>query len=98
MDPIQLQQKLIAAARNNPPSDQVPVAFEKRVMARLRQPIVDVWNSWGAALWQSAVACVAVTFLVMVWSQVHDQDNDTLSAAFEKTVLAAADHFDEDLQ
>ena len=97
MDPSKLQQKLIAAARSNPPGDQVPYAFEKRVMARLRQPFVDAWSSWGAALWRSALACVAVTPIVMGWSQVSEQE-ENLSTAFEKTVLAAADHFDEDVQ
>jgi len=31
-----LQRKLIAAARANPPSDRVPFAFEKRILAQLR--------------------------------------------------------------
>jgi hypothetical protein len=30
-----LKQKLIAAARQDAPSDRVPFAFEKRIMARL---------------------------------------------------------------
>ena len=34
-----LQEKLLAAARGNPPGDQVPYAFEQRVMARLRSTI-----------------------------------------------------------
>ena len=35
MNLAELERKLIAAARANPPSDRVPYAFEKRIMARL---------------------------------------------------------------
>ncbi len=35
MNLAELQKKLIAAARANPPGDGVPYAFEKRVMALL---------------------------------------------------------------
>ena len=35
MNIAELQKKLLAAARANPPGDRVPYAFEKRVMALL---------------------------------------------------------------
>ncbi len=35
MNIAELQRKLIAAARSNQPSDRVPFAFEKRIMAQL---------------------------------------------------------------
>ena len=38
MNLAELERKLIAAARANPPSDRVPYAFEKRIMARLAEP------------------------------------------------------------
>ena len=98
MDISKLHNKLIAAARSNPPGDQVPYAFEKRVMARLHLPVSDAWSSWGFALWRSALSCVVAMLLVLAWSQVSKQESDDLSQAFEKTVLAAADHFDEDWQ
>lgn len=98
MDLTKLQNKLIAAARRHPPGDQVPYAFEKRVMASLRLPMADAWSSWGFALWRAALSCVIAMLLVMAWSHLSTQDSDDLSEAFEKTVLAAADHFDEDLQ
>ncbi|MBA4147621.1 MAG: hypothetical protein H0X66_05860 [Verrucomicrobia bacterium] len=98
MDLTKLQDKLIAAARSRPPGDQVPYAFEKRVMANLRQPLADAWSSWGSALWRAAFSCVVAMLLVMAWSQASTRTSADLSQAFEKTVLAAADHFDEDLQ
>lgn len=98
MDLNKLRTKLIAAARSETPSDHVPLAFEKRIMANLRQPLVDAWSSWSFALWRSAISCVVAMLLVMAWSHISNRDSDHLSDAFEKTVLAAADHFDEDLQ
>ena len=44
MNLAELEQKLVAAARANPPSDGVPYAFEKRIMARLAtRPVMDDW-------------------------------------------------------
>jgi len=88
-----LHQKLIAAARANPPSDSVPYAFEKRIMARLTElPVEDSRVLWGRALWRAAAACVgvslllgALSFLSMDGGASSSQDQD-----FESTVFAAA--------
>ncbi len=98
MDLSKLQTKLIAAARRNPPGDQVPYAFEKRIMANLRRPMADAWQVWGLALWRAAASCVVAMLLVGGWSKVAQRDSDSLSDSFEQTVLAAADHFDEEWQ
>ena len=51
MNLAELERKLIAAARANPPSDRVPYAFEKRIMARLAaRPVVDGWALWAPRL------------------------------------------------
>src|ERR1035441_10170892 len=66
MNVTQLERKLIAAARANPPSDRVPYAFEKRIMAHLAaQPVVDDWALWARALLRAAAPCV-------VAKSVHD--------------------------
>ena len=53
MNLAELERKLIAAARANPPSDRVPYAFEKRIMARLAAwPVADSWALWARALWR----------------------------------------------
>ncbi len=94
----QLQKKLFAAARANPPSDQVPYAFEKRILARLAsRRVQDAPSQWGAALWRGAAACVAVTVLLGVWSfsgfsRPHSGAN--LSQDLEHTLLASADDLD----
>lgn len=95
MNVDELQRKLIAAARSNPPGDQVPYAFERRIMARLAaSPLVDHWTQWAQALWRSAAACVAITLLLSAWSfySTSSSANPTdLSQQFENTLIAAAD-------
>ena len=96
MDLSKLHNKLIAAARNNPPGNQVPYAFEKRVMANLARPVVDAWQVWGLALWRSAASCVVAMLLIGGWSALEKREAEDLSYSFEATVLAAADNFEED--
>ena len=97
----QLQQKLLATARANPPGDRVPYAFEKRILARLKKsPVVDLSELWARALWRAAVSCVALTLLLGVWSFVRAGNNATtdkeeFSQHFEQTMLAAVDETEE---
>src|SRR4051794_6301062 len=94
MNVAELHKKLIAAAKSNPPGEQVPYAFEKRVLAHLRNlPVMDDWGQWAGALWRAAVPCVAIMLLLSAWSFLgtpqYTGSND-LSQAIENTVLAAA--------
>ena len=64
-----LHKRLIAAARSQPPAEQVPYAFERRIMARLEtRAVEDTWSLWGRALWRSAFACTAVALALSIWS------------------------------
>ena len=90
-----LHQKLVAAARANPPSERMPLAFEKRIMARLTtRPALDACAVWSRALWRAAAPCVAVMLLFGAWSlfapSAGSSGND-LSQDLENTLLAAAD-------
>ena len=88
----ELQSKLLAAARKNIPSDQVPYAFEKRIMANLTKPVADLWDLWGRALWRAAAACVIAMALLGGWSvQTTSTEKPDLSQEFENTVYAALD-------
>ena len=93
----QLQQKLLAAARANPPGDRVPYAFEKRILARLKEsPAFDVSAPWARALWRGAASCVTLTLLLGVWSFIGAgnnaaADNEEFSQHFEQTKHAAGD-------
>lgn len=93
MNLTELQRKLLAAARSNPPSDTVPYAFHTRVMAQLRsRPIPDGWALWASALWRASVPCVAVMVILTAWTFFASPKPAAgdLSQDFESTVLAAA--------
>ncbi|HYE33711.1 MAG TPA: hypothetical protein VEH27_19985 [Methylomirabilota bacterium] len=60
-----LEQKLWSTARKCPPSDHVPYAFEKRVMAALRSRApVDPITAWARLLLRSVAPCLALTVLL----------------------------------
>lgn len=96
MNLADLQKKLLAAARRNAPGDQVPYAFEKRVMAHLvsaSKP--DEWALWGRALWGGALACAFVALLAGALSIAPLRSSEAdLSQDLEQTILASADDFD----
>ena len=98
MNLAELQKKLIAAARKNSPGDQVPYAFEKRIMARLAAaPRPDEWALWARALWCGAGACAAIALFISAWSfgPLSDAESATnFSQDLEQTILASADDGD----
>lgn len=94
MNLAELQKKLISAARANPPSEMVPYAFEKRIMARLSsKPVEDVWLAWGVAMWRGAAACVALSILMALLVTLAGETNE--SRDLETTVFAAAQDVSE---
>jgi hypothetical protein len=93
-----LHNKLIAAARAEQPSDAVPYAFEKRIMARLAESArVDMLGAWSAALWRAALACIAVVLLSGAWSVWNGApaSEADFSQEFETAVFASATSSDE---
>jgi len=96
MNVTDLQKRLIAVARANPPSDRVPYAFEKRIMARLAAlPAVDDWALWARALWRAVAPCVAVALLLGLWTFLTPKSDNPpadLSQDFDNTLLVAVDH------
>jgi hypothetical protein len=95
MNLAELERKLIAAARAIPPSERVPYAFEKRILALLAgQPALDRWELWGRALWRATAPCIAIMLLLGAWSLLAPQRNtatNDLSQQLEQTLLAAVD-------
>jgi hypothetical protein len=90
----QLQNRLLRAARQNPPSTDAPYAFEKRIMSHLAaRPPESAWAWWGASLWRGAVACMAITLLCGVWSYTsHPRQSEAandFSQELETTVFAS---------
>ena len=99
MNVVDLEKKLIQAAKQNTPSDKVPYAFEKRIMAFLEPlPTPDCWGLWAGALWRAAVPCLVLMLLLTVWSFVPTStpsSSTSLSQEMDNTVLAAIDQVAE---
>ncbi|HKW28462.1 MAG TPA: hypothetical protein VJT54_03940 [Verrucomicrobiae bacterium] len=95
MNPAELHEKLIAAARANPPGDGVPYAFEKRVMALLAARTTSGSSVlWVQGLWRAAVSCLAIALMLGVWAFFNPTTTANagdLSQNFESTLLAAVD-------
>ena len=91
----ELERKLIAVARSRPISEKVPYAFEKRIMAHVRErPAPDAWLLWARALWRAAGPCIGIMLLLGAWSffsPASTTSTTDLSQEFENTVLAAVD-------
>jgi len=98
---VELEKKLLAVARANPPSDHVPPTFEKRVMALISaRPVHDLWAAWAKALWYAAAPCVAVMLLFSAWafyqsSQQSQTPSIDLAQQLDNTLLAAVDQGSE---
>jgi hypothetical protein len=92
MNLTELERKLIAAARRNPPHDRVPYAFAQRITARLRNlPASDEWALWARGLWRAAAACFVIAMLLGAFSYLHPggaASTNDLSEDFENTMLA----------
>ena len=99
MNIAELQKKLLAAARANPPGDRVPYAIEKRVMALLAaRAATDLLGLWMRGLWRAAVSCAAIALLLGAWvlfNPAAPNKADDLSQNFESTLLASVDQSDQ---
>ena len=96
MNLSKLEEKLLNAARANPPSDQVPYAFEKRITALLAsRQVEDKSLFWSRALWRGAFSCLAVVVVLGVWLHFRPTppSNETadLSQDFRNTLTAQND-------
>lgn len=68
MNLAKLQEKLLAAARLDRPSERVPYAFEQRIMTRIRhlaQESADFWTAWARMLWRAAAPCLGLTVVLV---------------------------------
>ncbi len=100
MNPVDLQKKLLAAARTDAPGDHVPYAFEKRITALLASRVAaENMNLWVRGLWRAAVSCVAVTVLLGAWAVLNPAITatpaDDLAQNFENTLLASVGQSDQ---
>jgi hypothetical protein len=95
----ELQKKLLAVARANKPSDAVPYAFEKRIIARVvSRSALDGWSLWNRALWQAAAPCVALMLLLGAWTLISSPTESaaqSLASDLESAVYAPFDNLGE---
>lgn len=90
-----LQQQLIAAARAHPPSDRVPLAFERRVMARLGETAAhpEPWAVWNRVLWRATAPCLGIMLLVGAWAYLSAAPSAADAELPEELELALAAPF-----
>jgi hypothetical protein len=88
-----LEEQLRETARRIPADESVPYAFEKRVMANLRDlSAPDIWGWWSRALWRASAPCLAVALGVVVWSlnaAPAQSASEPLADEFEYTLLSS---------
>ena len=99
MNIVELQKKLIAAAKTEVLDDRVPYAFEKRVGALLASRVAPQnLDLWVHGLWRAAVSCVAIAMLCGAWTffaPATPAGSEDLSQNFENTLLASVDQGDQ---
>lgn len=98
MNLAELQQKLTAAARCQPPDERVPYAFEKRILALVAERASASGRAlWVRGAWRAAVACMslaAVCGAVAFFTPAAKDNGGDLSQDFENTLLASVDQAD----
>lgn len=97
MDPDPLIDRLLSAARRAPVGDGVPYAFEKRIMACIRQSgIADPLFVWARAWWRVVPVSLAVGVLSFALHALRPPVEElSLQACFEDAVIQSADFFND---
>ena len=99
MNLAEMQKKLLTAARADRPSDAVPYAFEKRIMARIASlTVVDPLMLWNRILWRATAPCVAIMVLLSAWTMLSGHrrgSTEALAADLENTMLAPFENIGE---
>jgi hypothetical protein len=99
MNLVELQKKLIAAARADVPADHVPYAFEKRVTALLASRVApQALDAWVTGLWRAAVSCIGVAMvcgaLALYSSLSTTAAGDDISQNLDGALMASIDQTD----
>ncbi|HEX7859150.1 MAG TPA: hypothetical protein VF773_02355 [Verrucomicrobiae bacterium] len=81
------------AARSLTGDQRVPYAFEKRIMAHLKNARpADVWNACAPMMWRAALSCLLITAITAAVVEFADPSRAELMATdLERTVLAPVD-------
>ena len=86
--------EMLAKTREMPADDRVPYAFEKRIMAHIKEApekSANLWELWGHSLWRAVVPCLAVMILVAVWIKDPGETAGTTSPGADAHGMVIAD-------
>ena len=86
--------EMLAKTREMPADDRVPYAFEKRIMAHIKEASetsANLWELWGHSLWRAVVPCLAVMVLVAVWVKVPGETTGTTGPNAAAPTVATVD-------
>ena len=86
--------EMLAKTREMPADDRVPYAFEKRIMAHIKEApaaVANLWELWGHSLWRALVPCLAVMILVAVWMNAPGETTVTTSPKADAPTVANID-------
>ena len=86
--------EMLAKTREMPADDRVPYAFEKRIMAHIKEApaaAANPWELWGHSLWRAVVPCLAVMVLVAVWIKVPGETTGTTGSKAGAPTVATVD-------
>ena len=86
--------EMLAKTREMPADDRVPYAFEKRIMAHIKEApaaAANPWELWGHSLWRAVVPCLAVMVLVAVWMKVPGETTGTTGPNTGAPTVATVD-------
>ena len=78
--------------------DRVPYAFEKRVMAHIKetpQVPLNTWAQWSQGLWRAVIPCFAVMILVAVWINSSSTDNQPTEPSPSELIAQSTSTEDE---
>ena len=80
--------------------DRVPYAFEKRVMAHIKetpQMALSIWAQWSQGLWRSVIPCFAIMILVAVWTNTRSTSNQPTEPS-PSELIAQSDPAEDELE
>jgi hypothetical protein len=85
--------QIAKVARTLPADERVPYAFERRVMAYLKEHRPsDLWSLWAGTMWRAAFSCLVISVLTGAALAYADPSRGELFASdLERTVLAPVD-------
>jgi len=92
-------EQMFAETRETPADDRVPYAFEKRIMAHLKdtpEPALNLWEQWSRLLWRAVVPSAAVMVLVAIFLSPAATDNSNPNPAGAASGVATTEPVEKD--